>query len=114
MSLELIPLIVGAFVGLLGIALLVDAWTPDDVIVKRERRRGPRIERNRAGEAWIGLGAIGMAVAFIGRDSWNYTVIAAIAGSVCMALGVVMNWRYFGARVSNRGALRRRQATVDQ
>jgi hypothetical protein len=108
MTLELIPVIVGALVGLLGIGLLFDAWTPDDIIVKRERRRVPRIERSRAGEAWIGLGVIGMAAAFIGRDTWKYSVIAAIAGTVFMLLGVVMNWRYLGARVSNRGALRRR------
>jgi hypothetical protein len=108
MTLELIPVIVGALVGLLGIGLLFDAWTPDDIIVKRERRRVPRIERSRAGEAWIGLGVIGMAAAFIGRDTWKYSVIAAIAGTAFMLLGVVMNWRYLGARVSNRGALRRR------
>jgi hypothetical protein len=108
MTLELIPVIVGALVGLLGLGLLFDAWTPDDIIVKRERRRVPRIERSRAGEAWIGFGVIGMAAAFIGRDTWKYSVIAAIAGSAFMLLGVLMNWRYLGARVSNRGALRRR------
>ena len=109
MSLELIPVILGALVGLLGIGLLFDAWTPDDIVVKRERRRRPRIERNRAGETWIGLGVIGMAAAFIGRDTWKYSVIAVIAGAACLLLGVLMNWRYFGARISSRGALRRRE-----
>ena len=114
MSLELIPVIVGALVGLLGIGLLFDAWTPDDIVVKRERRRVPRIERSRAGEGWIGMGGVRMAGDGIGRDTWSNTVDPAIAGSACMLLGILMNWRYLGARVSNRGALRRRQAPVDR
>jgi hypothetical protein len=108
MRLELIPLIVGVLVGLLGIGLVFDAWTPDEIIVKRERRRRPRVERSRAGEAWIGLGVIAMGAAFAGRDTWRYTVVAVIAGAVFLLLGVIMNRRYFGARVGNRGALRRR------
>jgi hypothetical protein len=114
MTLEFIPIIVGALVGLLGLGLLFDAWTPDEIIVKRERRRRPRIERNRAGEAWIGFGIIGMAAAFIGRDTWKYSVIAVIAGSVFLLLGLVMNWRYLGARVVNRGPLRRREVPTEK
>jgi hypothetical protein len=108
MRLEIVPLIVGALVGLLGLGLVVDAWTPDEIIVKRERRRSPRAERSRGGEAWIGLGVIAMAAAFIGRDTWRYTVVAAIAGTAMLLLGALMNRRYFGERVGNRGPLRRR------
>src|SRR5690242_16972822 len=107
MRLELIPLIIGIVVGLIGLGLVFDAWTPDEIVVKRERRRRPRAERSRGGEAWIGLGVIGMAAAFIGRDTWAYSVVAVIAGTVMMLIGVAMNWRYFGERVSNRGPLRR-------
>lgn len=114
MTLEIIPLILGALVGLLGLGLLFDAWTPDEIIVKRERRRQPRIERSRGGETWIGLGVIGMAAAFVGRDTWRYSVVAVIAGSAFLLLGIIMNWRYLGARVSNRGALRRREAPTDK
>jgi hypothetical protein len=108
MQLEWIPLIIGVFVGLVGLGLVFDAWTPDEIIVKRERRRRPRIERSRGGEAWIGLGVIGMAAAFIGRDTWRYTVVAAIAGTVLLLIGTVMSRKYLGATLSNRGALRRR------
>jgi hypothetical protein len=114
MTLEIIPLILGALVALLGLALLFDAWTPDEIIVKRERRRRPRIERSRGGETWIGLGVLGMAAAFIGRDTWKYSVIAVIAGSAFLLLGILMNWRYFGSRLSNRGALRRRESSGDK
>ncbi|HEX4682965.1 MAG TPA: hypothetical protein VH277_09665 [Gemmatimonadaceae bacterium] len=114
MSLEFIPVIVGALLGLLGLCLLFDAWTPDDIIVKGERRRHARVERSRGGETWIGLGVVGMAAAFIGRDTWKYSVIAVIAGAAFLLLGILMNWRYLGARISNRGALRRRQAPSEK
>ncbi|HEY4304400.1 MAG TPA: hypothetical protein VGM82_08045 [Gemmatimonadaceae bacterium] len=114
MTLETVPLIIGALIALLGVGLLFDAWTPDDIIVKRERRRIPRIERSRGGETWIGLGMLGMAAAFIGRDTWKYSVIAVIASAACLLIGILMNWRYFGARLSNRGALRRRDVPSEK
>ena len=107
-GLELIPLIIGAVVGLIGLGLLFDAWTPDDIIIKRERRRSPRIERSRRGEAMVGLGVLCMAGAFLGRDTWVYSVVAAIAGSILLILGVIANWHYLGELVTNRGSLRRR------
>jgi ATP-dependent HslUV protease subunit HslV len=74
--------------------LIFDAWTVDEIIVKRERRRRPRRERNRGGEAAIGLGVLGMAAAFIGRDTWPYTVVSVIAGSVLLLYGVFRNRAY--------------------
>ena len=108
MRVEFIPLIVGAIVAVLGFGLLFDAWTPDDVIVRRERRRHPRVERHRGGEAAIGLGVLCMAAAFIGRDTWSYSVVAVIAGTVLMLYGVLLNRRFLGEAISNRGPLRRR------
>lgn len=108
MKLELIPVILGVLVGLLGLGLIFDAWTPDDILVKRERRRRPRAERSRGGEAWIGFGVLAMAAAFVGRDTWRYSVIAVIAGTAMLLIGAIMNRRYLGERISNRGALRRR------
>src|SRR5438105_15244388 len=108
MRVELVPVIVGIVVGLVGLGLVFDAWTPDEIIVRHERRRRPRIERSRGGEAWIGFGVIGMAAAFIGRDTWRYTVVAVIAGTVLLLIGTIMSRKYLGAALSNRGALRRR------
>jgi hypothetical protein len=107
-GLELIPLIIGAFVGLVGLGLIFDAWTPDEIIVKRERRRTPRIDRSRKGEAMVGLGVLCMAGAFLGRDTWIYSVLAVIVGSILLLLGAIANRHYLGALVSNRGSLRRR------
>lgn len=108
MRLEIIPLIVGVIVCLIGLAIVFDAWTPDDVIVKRERRRRPRLERSRGGEAAIGFGIICMGAAFLGRDTWRYSVIAVIIGAVLLLLGTLRNRHYLGQAISNRGALRRR------
>src|SRR3954470_10211634 len=103
-GLELIPLIFGVFVALVGVGLVFDAWTPDEIIVKRERRRSPRIERSRGGEAMIGFGVICMGAAFIGRDTWVYSVVAVIAGAVFLFLGAVASRKYLGQLVGNRGA----------
>ena len=112
MRIEVIPLIAAVIVGLIGLGLIFDAWTPDEIIVKHERRRRPRIERNRGGEAAIGFGVLCMAAAFAGRDTWRYSVIVVIAGTLLMLYGGIKNYHYFGALVSNRGALRRRSPEV--
>src|SRR5262245_64839129 len=85
----------------MGLALVFDAWTPDDIVVKRERRRRPRIERSRGGEAAIGLGMLGMAAAFLGRDTWKYSVIAVIVGIVLLFYGALRNRHYFVQEISN-------------
>src|SRR6266550_1553013 len=108
MRIELAPIIIGILVGLVGIGLLFDAWTPDELIVRRDRRRSPRAERDRPGEAAIGFGVLCMAAAFVGRDTWRYSVIAVIAGTVFLIYGAVRNRHFLGDAISNRGALRRR------
>jgi hypothetical protein len=105
--LETIPLIIGAIVALIGLGLLVDAWTPEQIPGTRERRRRPRTERSLGGEATIGLGVLCIAAAIIGRDTWDYVNVAIIAGAVLIILGGWSNRRYLRDRISNRGALRR-------
>src|SRR3954466_13415998 len=107
-NLELIPVVVGGLVCLLGLMLLFDAWTADDIVVKRERRRAPRLERSRGGEAMVGLGVICMGAAFIGRDTWVYSVLAVIVGSALLLFGAIANRSYLRNAIGNRGALRRR------
>jgi hypothetical protein len=111
MRLETVPLILAGLVGFLGLGLIFDAWTPDDIVVKRERRRHPRAERSRGGEAMIGFGVLAMAAAFGGRDTWSYSVVAVIAGTAFLLLGIIANRRYLGEVISHRGALRRRPPT---
>ena len=108
MHLETFPLIFGALLALIGVGLLFDAWTVDEIIVKRERRRRPRTERHRGGEAAVGFGVICMGAAFIGRDTWSYSIVVVIAGSVLLLYGTIRNRAFLGTLISNRGALRRR------
>jgi hypothetical protein len=49
-----------------------------------------------------------MSAAFLGRDTWRYSVVAVIAGACLLLLGIIGSRRYLGQAISNRGALRRR------
>ena len=108
MRIETLPLILGVLVALLGIGIIFDAWTSDATSVSTERRRRPRVERHRNGEALIGLGVLALAGAFIGRDNWRYSVLVVIIGAVFLLVGAILNRRYIGELFVNRGPLRRR------
>ena len=108
MRIETLPLILGILVALLGIGIIFDAWTPDVAGASPDRRRRPRIERHRNGEALIGFGVLGLAAAFIGRDSWRYSVLVVIIGTVFLLVGAILNRQYVRELFVNRGALRRR------
>jgi peptidoglycan/LPS O-acetylase OafA/YrhL len=108
MKIEFVPLIIGALVGLLGLALLFDAWTPDAIFVSRERRRRPRARWSRVGESFIGFGVIAMACSILGRDNWRYSTLVVVAGTVALILGVVLSRSYVRELFVNRGPLRRR------
>ena len=105
MRLETIPLIIGGLIGLMGLALVLDAWLPDNLVVTEERRRRPRLQRDRAGEALVGLGVIAMAAAWIGRDAWRYSVIVVIAGALLLLVGALRSRTYL--RSAFQGSSRR-------
>lgn len=105
---EMIPVVFGVLVALIGLGLLADAWLPERVnAYHRERRRSAREERHVGGEAAIGLGVLCVAAAILGRDSWSYSTVAVIAGAVLLLIGAWLNRRYLRDRIVNRGALRR-------
>jgi hypothetical protein len=104
---ETIPLIIGVLIALIGLAILADAWLPEEMNFKSERRRNSRTERSLSGEACIGIAVLCMAAAMIGRDTWRYSTVAVIAGTVLFLFGVVQNRTYLRDRIVNRGALRR-------
>ena len=107
MRVETIPLILGVLVALIGLAILADAWLPEEISFRSERRRQERTERSIGGEACIGLAVLCMAAALIGRDTWPYTTVAVIAGTLLFLIGAVGNRHYLRDRIVNRGALRR-------
>jgi energy-converting hydrogenase Eha subunit A len=104
---ETIPLIIGVLLALIGVGLIADAWLPEQVLYRSERRRRARAERNAGGEAAIGFGVVCMAAALIGRDTWPYSTVAVIAGALLIVVGAWLSRSYLRERISNRGALRR-------
>ena len=114
MRLEIIPLIAGGLVALLGLLLVLDAWLPDYTLVPRERRRRARRERSRGGEAMIGLGLLGMAGAFLGLDVWRYRIVAALAGTALLLLGMLRSRAYLSEVLNFRGASRRADPPIDR
>ena len=107
MRVETIPLIIGVIVALIGLAILADAWLPEEMLHRGERRRQTRTERSIGGEASIGLAILCFAAAIVGRDTWPYTTVAVIAGAVLFFFGVIANRKFLRDRIVNRGALRR-------
>lgn len=107
MRLEHLPIILGILVGLVGLALLADAWMPDNTFVLHDRRRRQRAERHRGGEAMVGVGALCVAAAFIGRDSWRYGTLAVLLGAVLLLIGAILNRRFLRELITFRGPARR-------
>jgi hypothetical protein len=110
MRLELIPVILGLVVALVGVGLLADAWLADTALVPRERRRRVRAERHRGGEAVVGVGTLCMAAALIGRDSWRFGNLAVLTGAALLLTGAFLNRRYLRELLTFRGPARRSDA----
>ena len=107
MRLELIPVLLGILVGLFGVGLIYDALAPDRAAFASERRRRERAERNRIGEAAVGVGTLCMAAALVGRDVWRFGTVAVIASTVLLLTGALLNRRYLKEILTFRGPARR-------
>jgi hypothetical protein len=94
MRLEHLPIILGLLFVAAGIALIADALLREEPLMMRDRRKRERAPRHRGGQAAIGLGAIFVAAALIGRDDWRYGTVAVLLGVVAFGTGVSLNWRY--------------------
>jgi hypothetical protein len=104
---ETIPLILGSLVALIGLGVIADAWLPEQILYRSERRRRARAERHLGGETAIGLGVLCMAAALLGRDTWRYSTVAVMVGTFMILNGAWFNRTYLRERISNRGELRR-------
>lgn len=114
MRLEHFPILLGVLVGLMGIALIADAWLPEEVLHRRERRRRPRAERHHLGEALVGVGILCVAAALVGRDAWRWGTLFIILGFVLVGVGIALNREYLREVLFFRGAARRRPESDDQ
>ena len=111
MRLELLPLIAGLLVGLIGVALVADGWLPDAHLVGGiERRRRPRADRHRGGEMLVGLGLASLGAALIGGDAWRWGNVAVVVGVVLIAIGAGLNGKFLREALLHRGDARRGRA----
>jgi hypothetical protein len=104
MRLESFPVFLGVLFAIVGLVLLLDAWLPENFVIASERRRRPRRERDRAGEALVGLGVLTMAGTFLAGDEWRYSVFAVIAGTLLLLWGSKRNGAYLRSVFTRREA----------
>lgn len=97
MRIELLPILLGLAAVGIGIALIVDAVTPDGTFIRVERRRGDRPPRNCLGEGLLGAAIVLLGASLIGRDSWPYTTLSVLVAFALGAAGVALNWHYLRA-----------------
>ncbi len=107
MRLEQVPILLGALVFLMGLALTVDVMQAEGMGPFRERRRRARARVNRTGEALVAAGSYCTGAALIGRDTWRYGTIVIILGTLLLFAGAVMNRDYLKEILLFRGASRR-------
>ena len=107
MRLEQFPIVLGVIVALIGLTIALDAWQAGGVAPLRERRRRARAVPHKAGQTLVALGALCMAAALIGRDTWRWGTIAVLAGSTLLVIGAIMNRKYLKEVLLFRGAARR-------
>jgi hypothetical protein len=104
---EHLPILLGVIIAVWGGALIYDAWRAEGMTVFRERRRRQRAERNRPGEALIGLGTVLLGAALAGRDVWRFATLAVIFGFALVLIGAALNRDYLRELLLFRGAARR-------
>jgi hypothetical protein len=112
MTLEQFPIVLGVLVALIGLGLVLDARLPDYILVRKERRRRPRTERDLKGELLVGVGLFFMAAALIGRDTWRFGTLCVIIGSALIIGGAWRNQAFIREGIFFRGPKRRGKGGV--
>lgn len=107
MRIELLPVVFGVIVVLVGIALMYDAMGNPEYGPMRERRRRIRAGIDRTGEGLVGAGTVLLGGALIGRDAWRFGTLTVLIGTVLVLWGAWRNWRYVREILLFRGAARR-------
>jgi hypothetical protein len=107
MRIELLPVLFGLVVALIGGAVIYDASGDPESGPLRDRRRRIRASIDRFGEQMVGLGTFLLGVALIGRDSWRFGTLIILSGTLLVVLGGFRNRRYIKEILTFRGAARR-------
>lgn len=106
MRVEYIPITAGVILIVIGIALIWDALGPQTVGPMRDRRRRTRVELDLTGECFAGVGIALLGVALVEQD-WRFETAAVLLGTICIAIGMLKNRKYFRELLLFRGAARR-------
>ncbi len=111
MTLEMVPVVIGALISLLGIGICFIAFQPEALWPVRERRRRIRAEPHQTGQLLLGVGTICMGAALMGRDTWRYSNIVVFTGIALIIVGGIMNREFLKELILFRGAARRGHGT---
>lgn len=111
MTLETVPVILGALFALLGIAICYVAFQPEVWRAGRERRRRIRAEPHQLGQLLLGAGTICMGAALMGRDTWRFSNLVVFAGIALLITGGIMNRAFLKELLLHRGPARRGHGT---
>lgn len=107
MEIELVPVIIGSIICLVGIGICFVAFQPEALRPVRERRRRVRAEPHQVGELLLGIGTLCMGAALMGRDTWRYSNVVVFTGIAFIIVGGVMNRDFLKELILFRGAARR-------
>ena len=106
MRVEDIPVVLGAVIAIIGVALMWDAWGPQTLGPMRERRRRVRASLDTPGELMAGLGVLLVGAALIGRE-WRFETVTVLVGTFFILVGALRNRKYFREVLLFRGSARR-------
>jgi hypothetical protein len=107
MRVEMIPVLLGMLVIVVGGAVAADAWGDPERGPMRERRRRIRTAIDRLGEQMAGVGVLLLGAALISRDLWRFGAPTALIGTVLVVWGGIRNRDYIKERLFFRGVARR-------
>lgn len=113
MKLEQFPIVLGILVALIGLTMALDAWQSGGIAPFRERRRRTRAVPHKVGQTLVAVGTVCLGIALVGRDTWRYTTLTVLFGSVLLVAGAIMNRVYLKEVLLFRGAARRGQGGSD-
>jgi hypothetical protein len=107
MKVEQFPIVLGILVALIGLTMALDAWQAGGIAPFRERRRRTRAVPHKIGQTLVAIGTVCMGIALIGRDTWRYTTLTVLLGSLLLVAGAILNRVYLKEVFLFRGAARR-------
>ena len=90
---EVLPFLGGLLAAIAGGALVADAALIDEPVAA-ERRKAPRPERSRVGQACLGASLVCAALVLLSGGASPFAIAATFVGTALLVAGVVLNWHY--------------------